>query len=711
MRWFNHLKMAHKLGLGFGFMIIMVLTVGGMASMRMAQMNANSSLIISDAVAGLKDMVQLTRDTKQIRLDQYRDILETDSAKMDEVERLMQERRGRIDQDIADYEKSITQAEDRANLQDLKTQWNSYLEQYEPIRALARNNDFKGAYALIEGKAKRDFDVLNATVDRMSEWNSKRADKLAAESEQTFRSARSAVVTQIACTALIGLLIGWLIMRSIALPLIQVSERMNRLQSICINGMLQAMKALAQGDLTVTSEPSTQPLDIDRRDEIGQMANTFNMMLEQTRQSLDAYEVARISLIGLIGEVAENADAVSAMSLQLSSSAEQTGKASQDIARSMQEVALAADQSAATSQEMAKGSEMQARSATEAATEMEQLHTAVKQVQAAGRQQQQAAQQANLGMQQASKAVAQVAGSAQQMAVTAHEANTIAQTGGKAVQQTVVSMQRIETLVKTSSETIARLGEMSKAIGSIVETIDQIAEQTNLLALNAAIEAARAGEHGRGFAVVADEVRKLAERSNLATGEVSTLIAQVRQGVEKSVTTMNASSQEVVEGSARSQEAGQALKQIVQTTQSVTADIEKVSAYAQEMAASVQEVTATVATVRQSAEASEQVIRDMASGADRVSAAIASVASVSEETAAGAQEMSAAAEEVSASTQNVSAAVEEQSASVEEVNASASELSTMAARLQELVLQFKLTDADSAAPVLKITPMRRQKAA
>ncbi|MBC3765114.1 methyl-accepting chemotaxis protein [Neptunicella marina] len=99
--------------------------------------------------------------------------------------------------------------------------------------------------------------------------------------------------------------------------------------------------------------------------------------------------------------------------------------------------------------------------------------------------------------------------------------------------------QEQDSNIKSTAILLSELEEKAKAIGGIVDTINQLADQTNMLALNAAIEAARAGDQGRGFAVVADEVRELAKKTTDATQGIEDVVKQIFSSSSASVEAMN----------------------------------------------------------------------------------------------------------------------------------------------------------------------------
>ncbi|MDE2584186.1 MAG: PAS domain S-box protein [Betaproteobacteria bacterium] len=168
-----------------------------------------------------------------------------------------------------------------------------------------------------------------------------------------------------------------------------------------------------------------------------------------------------------------------------------------------------------------------------------------------------------------------------QGAATAYEVAThtrdLSNKGAETILSTVAKINAIAELFDSAAQEVSALGQKTKAISTIVNTIREIADQTNLLALNAAIEAARAGESGRGFAVVADEVRKLAERTSSSTVEISQMIGVIQSEASTVTTNMNSGLTAVEEGVGLAKEAGESIEQIRLDAQKVVQVIGELS--------------------------------------------------------------------------------------------------------------------------------------
>jgi len=346
------------------------------------------------------------------------------------------------------------------------------------------------------------------------------------------------------------------------------------------------VQEVAEGDL------SEHKQTISTNDEIGKLAEAVVTMRGHLRE-----------LIGHLNDIIEK---VVSSSQQLSASAELSAQTSGQIASSISEVA--------------QGTEKQLRDIDATASVVEEM----------------------------SAGVEEIAASASTMAGTAEKTAEAAKEGSTAIEKAVRQMENIEQTVMRSSEVVTKLGDRSKEIGQIVDTISSIAGQTNLLALNAAIEAARAGDQGQGFAVVAEEVRKLAEQSQDASKQIADLINEIQRDTEMAVNAMGDGTREVNLGAQVVDGAGQAFQDIFSLVNTVSSDVREISAAMEQMASGSQEIVNSV--------------RDI----DIVSKQAASQA------------------------QTVSSAVEEQSAVAEEMAASSESLTKMAEKLKQAVSKFRL---------------------
>ena len=121
------------------------------------------------------------------------------------------------------------------------------------------------------------------------------------------------------------------------------------------------------------------------------------------------------------------------------------------------------------------------------------------------------------------------------------------------------------SVIANTTKMIEEVYEASAKIKDITKVIENIAFQTNILALNASVEAARAGDQGRGFAVVASEVRNLAQNSQSSAKDITTLIDDIYEKINKSAEMARHSQEIFTDIEAKIEETSKIMNDISQT--------------------------------------------------------------------------------------------------------------------------------------------------
>ncbi len=191
------------------------------------------------------------------------------------------------------------------------------------------------------------------------------------------------------------------------------------------------------------------------------------------------------------------------------------------------------------------------------------------------------------------------------------------------------------------SISIHKFEEYSENIDQILTVIRDISEQTSMLAMNAAIEAAHAGSAGEGFAIVASEVRKLSESSAKSATEIGTIINSIKNGIREAadkLATGSASTKLIAESAS---ESGKSLEQILETVSKIDRMAMEIASTTQEQGRSAMDILKHSESLKTFSVDINRALLEQRGGAGKIISAIETVSSSTEENVKSAEDLAA----------------------------------------------------------------------
>ncbi|MFC0679942.1 methyl-accepting chemotaxis protein [Lysobacter korlensis] len=305
MQWFRSLRIAHKLYVAFGLVLIIAVSLGAFALLRMNESSATVKELTDESVPVVRDLGRLATQLAEYRVSERGLVADRENAeKAAEYAAELVSGRKAFDELAQSLAKSFTDSREQALYADVIEKAALYFDNSEQLVEAVKVGDM--------APSKRAGDLRQATADALQELltqNIAQLNEHVAAYEARQQQNRNAMSVWLAVMLVLGGVLATVIARMVSRPVMYAA---------------QVAQQLSNGNLAVR-------IEVDTRDETGTMLGAMKSMVERLSQ--------------IIGEVRGSAD-------NLSSAAEQISSTAQSISHATSEQAASVDQTSSSMEQM-----------------------------------------------------------------------------------------------------------------------------------------------------------------------------------------------------------------------------------------------------------------------------------------------------------------------------------------------------------------------
>ena len=352
------MRVAARLAVGFGVLVVLLLAVTWMAWLKMSSMHDETVEITTNWMPALNHANRMDTAVSDLRVQEFKHVLNTQEAAMRTVESRIATVFAAFEKDRAAYVKLIANAQERRLYEDFEAEWKRYLAVHEALLKLSRVNENEKAKALLEGESLQLYDSVSAKVNELVQFQEQGAQAASEAAEQSFATARKVLAGSCVAALLAAGVLGLAITRGLTAQLGGEPGDVVRVANAIAAGQLDVAVHAREGD--ETSVVAAMRRMRDRLTEIvGQVRQASDSIVtgstqiatgnadlsQRTEEQASNLQQTAASMEQLSSTVSANAQTAGEASRMAASAAEAAAQGGEAVGRVVQTMAEIAEAS------------------------------------------------------------------------------------------------------------------------------------------------------------------------------------------------------------------------------------------------------------------------------------------------------------------------------------------------------------------------------